>query len=71
MCAAIKMRLKSHTIVTDVPQRAEAEHLKPSAVGQYRPIPCHKTMETAQLSDGLMSGPQKEVVRIAQKNLDV
>ena len=70
MRGSIQMRLEPDTVFINIPQRAQAEYLVTTTVGQYRTVPCHKPMQSSQLTDRLLSRPQEEVIRIAQENLD-
>lgn len=71
MRASVQVRLKSNAIFADIAKGTQAENLVPAAVGKDRPIPSHKLMQAAESCHGLVTGPQKKVIRVTQKNLDV
>src|SRR5262249_527643 len=70
MSAPVEMGLKADAVIADASQRAKAEDLKPTAVGQYWTVPPHKTVEPAKLRDRLVSRSQKKMIGVAQQNLD-
>jgi hypothetical protein len=47
----------------------EALDLEAAGIGQYRPIPAHKPMDTAQRPDILGSGAQEKMIVIGQDDL--
>ena len=64
--APIQVGLEADAVFIEIAQGTQAEYLVATAVGQDRAVPCHEAMQSSQLLDRLMSGSQKEVIRIAQ-----
>src|SRR5688572_23976629 len=58
----VKVRLELNAIIADMAQRAEAEYLEPTAVGQYRTVPSHKGVQSTELRNRLISRAQKQVI---------
>ena len=63
------MRLESNTLLGDLPQPIEAENLKAATVGENRFVPTHKSMKAPGVSENLLSGSERQVVRVPQDNL--
>ena len=66
---SVQMGAEANPLLADFPQVAEAEDLKPAAVGQDRPVPVHEPMEPSQPADQLMSRAQVKMVGIGQDDL--
>ena len=69
MLTPIQMRPKLHPLRRNLPQLAQAEHLKPTRVRQHRPLPAHKPMHPTHPPHQLMPRPQIQVIRIRQNDL--
>ena len=65
------MRLKGHALVVDLIDSCERENLKSPAVRENRAIPVHEPMKLTQSLDTLVTGPQIEVISVAQNNLGI
>lgn len=63
------MRSKDDTFVRHFAASIEAENLKASTIGQNRFVPLHERMQTTEVAQNVFSGPQIEMVRVAQNNL--
>src|SRR5262249_48870537 len=68
---AVEVRLKLYSMLADLAQPGEAEHLKPAGVGKDRIGPRHESMQSPELADELVSGPQIEVIGIGEDGLGV
>src|SRR5579862_4175375 len=64
------MRAKCDTFFGNLAQFVQTKNLEAARIGKDRARPRHKTMEPAELSDGLDSRPQIKMISIAEKNLD-
>src|SRR5581483_5604899 len=64
----IKMRAKLDAALTDFAQLVQAENLESAGVGKNAAFPRHKPVQPAHFADGFMSGPEIEVIRVAEKN---
>ncbi len=63
------MRAKGHAVVGYLAQLRQGEHLKATTVGQDRTIPAHELVQAASLFDNLGTGPQVQVIGVAQNDL--
>ena len=68
VAAAVQMRAEAHALIRHLAQLAQTEDLKAAGVGQQRPRPAHKPVQPAHAPYGLVSGPQVEVIGVAQDN---
>src|ERR1051325_1448142 len=59
MAAAIEMRLEPDTVVINVAERTQAEHLIPAAVRQDGPVPSHEAVQSTEARHRLMAGAQE------------
>ena len=66
---AVHRRLELHSLLGDLAQRAQAEHLKTAGIGQDRPIPAHEAMQAAMRRDHFQPRPQPQVEGVAQHDL--
>ena len=66
---AVEMRAKRDAFFADLAQLAEAEDLESAGVGEHGAIPRHEAVESAKLADVLVSGPQIEMVSVAENDL--
>ena len=60
------MAVEGDPFFFDFPQRSQAEHLEPPAVGEDGPLPPHKLVQAAPAVDQLVPGTDVEVVGVAQ-----
>ena len=67
---AIQVRLETHAFFGDLAQSAQAEDLEAAGIGKDRAGPGRETVQAAELPDQFMPGPQKQMIRIAQDNLN-
>ncbi len=63
------MRLEPTPLLRELPDPGEREDLKPAAIGQNRPLPTGKPVQSARLIQRLGPRPQVEVVGISQNDL--
>ncbi len=70
---AVDVRAEGRGVVGDVATGGEAVDLEAAAVGEDRTVPGHEAMQTAQRGDEFVSGPQGEMIGIAENkaNADV
>ena len=64
------MRAKGDAIFLDLAQFTQAENLEAAGIGENRPRPCHETMQSTEIADGLDSRAQIKMVGIAQQDLN-
>ena len=64
--AAVDVGLEGDAFVSDAAQRTHAESLVAAAVGQDRPVPAHEIVQAAGVMDALDTGPQIEVIGVAE-----
>src|SRR5690348_7029039 len=64
------MRAKFNAALADFAQLIEAEELEPPGVGKNASLPRHEAVQRADLADCLVTGPQIQVISVAEKNLD-
>ena len=63
------MRLEPRALVGDPAHAREAEHLIAAAVGEDRPVPGHEPVQPAAPRDQIVTGPQVQVIGVAQNDL--
>ena len=68
---AVQMRLEQHALFGDLAQAVETEDLKAAGIGEDRPRPGHELVQSAELADGLVPGPQIQMIGVAQDDLGV
>jgi hypothetical protein len=66
MGIAVEMRLEDDTILADFGEGVEAEDLESARVGEDRAGPGHELVESTKGADGLVAGPEEEVVGIRE-----
>jgi hypothetical protein len=66
MLAAINMGPESDTLISNPPQRYQAKYLIATTIGEYRPFPRHKFVQSADLLNNIYSGSEIEVIGVAQ-----
>src|SRR5579864_6757652 len=66
---AVKMRSERYPFLTDLPQFAQAEHLKPARIGENRPLPGAEFVQSPQSAHQFMPRTQVKMVRVAQDDL--
>ena len=64
--ASIDVRAEVRPLLGHLHLLGEAENLKPTAVGEHRPIPPHERCDPAGRPDHLLAGTQMKVVGIGQ-----
>ena len=69
MRAPVEMAPKTHAILPNFAQSAQAEDLVPPAVGEYWAVPSHELMQSTQSTYGFMPRSQHQVIGIAEQNL--
>jgi hypothetical protein len=67
--SAVDVRTKPYAALVDVDAIRKTEHLKAAAVGQDRPVPAHKVVQTTQRRHGLLAGTKHEMVGIGEDHL--
>ena len=65
---AVDVRLEHRCPVVDSPAEGEAIDLKAAAVGEDRPVPAHEPVQPAQIGDQPVSGPERQMIGVAQNN---
>jgi hypothetical protein len=76
-CEAVRrtvdMALEGYTVVVDLAGLRQGKDLKPARVGQHGTMPLHELVQAAHVAHKLISGPQIEMIRIAQheRSIDV
>jgi hypothetical protein len=65
---AVEVRTKARALLVDGPPRRHTEHLIAAAVGQDRLLPADKRVEPAAPRDQVGTGPQIEMVGVAQQD---
>jgi hypothetical protein len=68
MRRAVYVRLKLDAFLAQFTKRVQTKDLKSTAVGQYRAIPGHEPMQTAEPVDRHMAGPEKEMIGVAEND---
>ena len=68
---AVQVRAEQHAFFGDLAQRVETENLESARIGEDRPGPVHELVQAAELADGLVAGPEEQMIGIAQDDLGV
>ena len=63
------MRAEFDAVRFDFPDFGEAENLEAAAVGEDRPFPIHEPVQSAGGADDVESGPDVEVISVAEDDL--
>src|SRR5215467_11701194 len=63
------MRAKINSVLSDLAQSAQAEHLKAAGISQDRPFPAHKVVQPAEIANQLMPGPQIKMISITKNDM--
>jgi hypothetical protein len=63
--AAVHRRLEAHTLLRDLAQFFEAEHLEAAGVREDRTAPMHETVQPTMRGDNLRTRPQHQVERVS------
>ena len=66
---AVDVGAEGGAAVGDPHLGGEAEHLEPAGVGEDGPVPAHEPVESAEVADEFVAGPQGEVVGVAEEDL--
>ena len=69
MFGAVQVRAKRHAFVRHLAQFAQAENLKAARIRKNRARPGHEFVQSAQLADQFVAGPQIQMVSIRKKDL--
>ncbi|VTR68653.1 hypothetical protein DESC_720031 [Desulfosarcina cetonica] len=69
MRGSVNVGLKLVPRFGELAQLGQGKDLEPAAVGQDGMLPVHEAMQAAKPADDLGTGPQVEVVGVAQDNL--
>lgn len=64
------MGTKSYAFFGDLAQFIQAENLKATGIGKDGARPGHEAVEATELADGCDSGPQIQVIGVAEQNLN-
>ena len=67
--APVYMGTEINAFLFDFAQVCQRKHLKPAGIGQYRPLPCHKFMQSAQFFYQHIPRAHMQVVGIGQLHL--
>ena len=62
----VEMRAEERPLLGHLHLLGEAEHLKPTTIGEHRPVPSHEPRDAAGRLDDLLTGAEVEVVGIGQ-----
>ena len=65
---AIDVRPEGHSVVSDPVPGRQAEDLEPTRIGQDRAVPSHERVQAAERGDGLLAGPEGQVIRVGQEH---
>src|SRR5712691_1893173 len=65
------MRAEQHSSFGDPPKTVETENLESTGVREDGARPAHELMQSSELADRLMPGPQIKMIRVAQDDLRV
>ena len=66
---AVNVRTEFDAVRLDFPDFGEAENLEAAAVGEDRPFPIHEFVQAAGGADDVESGPEVEMVSVAEDDL--
>ena len=55
---AVEVRSEGHALVGDPISIRQAEHLKPTRIGEDRTVPAHERVQPADRRDHLLAGPK-------------
>ena len=67
--APVEVRLEAGALLGDLPALGEAVDLEAARVGEERAVPGHEPVQAAERPDQLVSGPQHQVVGVAEEDL--
>ena len=68
---AVEVGLEDHAILADFGELVEAEDLESAGIGEDGARPGHEFVESAEVPDGLVAGPQEEMVGVRQDDLGI
>ncbi len=60
---------EGNSLLRNLPQSRQGEHLETAGVGEHRPVPVHKTVKPPQLLHHPIAGAQVQVVGVGQLDL--
>ncbi len=66
---AVEVVLETHALFGDFAQFRQRPDLEAAGVGEHRLLPGGESMESAELADQLMAGPEPEVVGVSEDDL--
>ena len=67
--SSVNVGVEENALFLDFTQFGEAENLKSAAVGEYRLVPVHKLVQTAQLVDDFVTGANVQMICVAKLDL--
>ncbi len=65
----VDMAAEFDALLRKLAEVGQAHHLVPSAIGQDRPLPVHECMQSAQLRNPFGTGPQHQVIGVAENDV--
>src|SRR5712692_4905049 len=68
MVRTIEMRAEAHAVVGDLPELRETEDLVAARIGEDSSRPGHEFVQTTELADQLMPGPQIEMISVGEND---
>ena len=66
---AVDMRAEGHGGLADLAQIRQRHHLETAGIRQHRAIPSREALQTAECGDALSSGPQHQMIGIAEHDI--
>ena len=69
VAASIQVRTEPHAFVRHLAQRCQRKHLESARIRQHRPRPTDELVQTAKSPNQLVTGPQIEMIGIAENDL--
>ena len=66
---AVDMRAKRHGLLAHLAQFRQRHHLKAAGIGQHRTAPAGEFLQAAERCDALRTGPQHQMVGIAEHDI--
>ena len=68
MARPVNVRLKLDSFIRHLAKLCETEYLKASAIGEDHLLPRYEAMQSAELIDDLMTGPQIKMICVAEND---
>ena len=66
---SVYMGTEGHAVFRNLSHLSEAKNLKTATIGKNRILPIHKAMNPAGFMNQILTGPQKQMISIAQNDL--